>query len=72
MKLVSVRVEAETVRKLEILAEWNPPYSRSDIMRILLKVLTTNVEYSTIRHIINNHAKYTTHGIQIKLEKKES
>lgn len=72
MKLVSVRVEAETVRKLEDIAKRNRPYKRSDIIRILLKVFTTNIEYGTLKHVIDNHTKYTTHGIQIKLEKKES
>ena len=71
MQLVSVRVKAETVRKLEVIAQRNRPYKRSDIIRILLKVVTTNIDYGTLMHILRNYHKFTTSGIQIKLEKKE-
>lgn len=71
MQLVSVRIEAETVRKLEDIALRNRPYRRSDIIRILLKVITTNIDYGTMVHIIHNWHKYTTSGIKIKLEKKD-
>ena len=71
LKLISVRIEPDTLRKVDELAKRHDYYTRSSILNLLLKAVLTCSTGGTLWRMISEYYPYEK-GYVCKFEKDKS